>query len=284
MSKTSIIIHNYNRATVLQKCLASVEQQRFRPLEVVILDAGSNDKSHEVITGSSRRMLQTGIEVKSIQCPPLGVAASRNLGASEASGDYLCFLDNDARFDSSDSIGQMMELFRSNQNLGVISFRVLNGDTDEIDPFAWVFRRSPKDWATRPFKTFTFAGCGFCVKSDAFSDAGMFWDHLKYSREEEDLALALLDRGWELRYSPEIVVRHYFDPRGAVAAYRTPAGRVAERDYGSLAAVPVAYCDPRHYRAYWYDVLESRVSGKERLLPSFSARFPRRQRNSVKTG
>jgi GT2 family glycosyltransferase len=214
MIKASIIIHNYNRASVLQKCLISVEQQGFRPLEIVILDAGSKDNSHEVIACSIKKMLQEGIEVKFIPCQPLGVAASRNLGARNASGHIMCFLDNDARFISSESVEQMVRLFQSHPDLGVISFRILNGDTDEIDPYAWVFRRSHKDWSTRSFNTFTFAGCGFCVASAAFSDAGGFWDHLKYSREEEDLALALLDSGWELRYSPEIVVRHYFDPRG----------------------------------------------------------------------
>ena len=214
MNKISIILHNHNRASILRKCLASVERQSFRPLEVVILDAGSSDGSLEVIASSSRNMAQAGIEVKCVACPPLGVAASRNLGARNASGDLHCFLDNDALFVSPESAGLMADLFGSNPALAVVSFRILKGDTSEIDRFAWVFRRPPGIWSGRPFRTFTFAGCGFCVRASAFSAVGGFWEHLKYSREEEDLSLALLDKGWELRYAPEIVVRHYFDARG----------------------------------------------------------------------
>ena len=214
MSKLSIILHNHNRASVLRKCLASVERQSFRPLEVVILDAGSSDGSIGVIASSSRNMVQAGIEVKCVSCPPLGVAASRNLGARNASGELLCFLDNDALFVSSESAGWMADLFRSKSELALVSFRILKGDTSEIDGFAWVFRRPLWVWSGRPFRTFTFAGCGFCVRASAFSAVGGFWEHLKYSREEEDLGLALLDKGWQLRYAPEIVVRHYFDARG----------------------------------------------------------------------
>ena len=43
---------------------------------------------------------------------------------------------------------------------------------------------------------------------------GGFWDHLQYSREKEDLGLALIDQGWELAYAPDATIRHYSDSRG----------------------------------------------------------------------
>lgn len=212
--KVSILIHNLNRASILERCLASVTVQTHRPLEVIILDANSTDESPEIIRNAAKTMEETGIEVKSMSCPPMGVAASRNYGTRQASGDILCAIDNDASFVSDEGMARVVDLFRTNPCLAVVSFRVLKGDMGETDPYAWVFRRSEKGWASRQFKTFTFTGGGFCVRADAFRKVGGFWDHLRYSREEEDLGLALLDAGFELIYAPQIAVRHHFDPRG----------------------------------------------------------------------
>jgi GT2 family glycosyltransferase len=212
--KVSVLIHNFNRASILRYCLNSVAEQAYRPLEVIILDAGSTDESLSVISCCSHIMTERGIEVKMLNCPLLGVAASRNLAAQHASGELLCVIDNDATIASSASIERVVELFQSEPTLAVVTARIVTGDSDDIDPSTWVYRRSLKKWSEKQFKTFTFTGGGFCVRTEAFWSVGGFWDHLKFSREEEELALALVDKGWELFYVPEIVIRHYADPRG----------------------------------------------------------------------
>lgn len=212
--KVSILIHNLNRASILERCLSSAENLDYRPLEVIILDAGSTDNSADIINSSIDRMYQLGISAHKISCKPMGVPASRNFAARHASGKVLCFIDNDASFTSSNSISCIVKHFRGNNKLAVVSFRILNGDTAELDPFAWVFRRPEKIWSFKQFKTFTFTGGGFCILSDAFSSAGGFWEQLQYSREEEELALALIDKGYEIMYSPDIIIRHYPDNRG----------------------------------------------------------------------
>jgi GT2 family glycosyltransferase len=212
--KISILIHNLNRASALERCLSSVAKQSYRPLEVIILDAGSNDSSKDVIGRAIKIMRQAKIEVRTLDCPPMGVPESRNFAARKASGSLLCAIDNDACFIESNSLGQIVELFRLQPRLGIVSFRVLKGDTSEMDSYAWVFRRPMRVWFNRQFRTFTFAGTGFCVRANAFKEVGGFWEQLKYSREEEELSLRFLDKGYELLYSPDIVIRHYFDPQG----------------------------------------------------------------------
>ncbi len=217
--KVSVLIHNLNRASVLEKCLHSVAGQTYRPLEVVLLDAGSTDGSMALIEQAAREMQSKGIEVQVVPCEPMGVPASRNFAARKATGDLLCGIDNDATFVDSECIKKAVKHFNAggNGHLALVSFRVLSGDTDEIDPFSWVFRRPIEDWSKRSFDTFTFAGTGFCVRKDAYWAVEGFWEHLKYSREEEEMALGLIDRGWGLMYTPDIAIRHYFDPRGRMS-------------------------------------------------------------------
>ena len=215
--KVSILIHNINRADILERCLSSVAAQTYRPLEVVILDAGSTDSSPEVIARAAVVMRLVGMEVRIVSCPLMGVSASRNLAALQASGNLWCFLDNDATLVSPQSIEPLIALFQANPRLGVVAFRILQGDFNEIDPLAWVFRRSPEKWADKMFRTFIFAGAGCCIRADIFQALNGFWEQLRYSREEEDLSLALVDHGWEIIYTPAITIRHYADQRGRVS-------------------------------------------------------------------
>lgn len=217
--KVSLLIHNFNRASVLDKCLRSLADQTYRPMEVVLLDAGSTDGSLALIEQAAREMRSKGMEVRIVPCEPMGVPASRNLAARHATGDLLCAIDNDAAFVDPDCVKRAAGFFDAGVNgrLALVSFRVLSGDSGDIDPFSWVFRRSPEIWSTRTFETFTFAGTGFCVRKDAYWEVEGFWEHLKYSREEEEMALGLVDRGWRLIYSPDVTIRHYFDPRGRMS-------------------------------------------------------------------
>ena len=93
--------------------------------------------------------------------------------------------------------------------MAVASFRVLDHDSDDIDVLSWVYRRPHGDWSGKPFQTFTFTGGACCIRASAFREAGGFWEPLLYSREEEELALGLLERSWDLCYWPAVTIRHY---------------------------------------------------------------------------
>ena len=224
--KISVLIHNLNRASAVERCLSSVAKQAYRPLEAVILEAGSTDNSPTVIQQACQGMGRAGIEAKVLLCPQMGVAASRNLAARHASGDLLCFIDNDAAFTSPDGLCQAVNLLNGSRCLALVSFRVLNADTEDIDPLAWVFRRPLATWSGKEFKTFTFAGGACCIRANAFREAGGFWEHLRYGREEEELGLALIDKGWELVYSPAVAIRHYPEAKGRMS--------IAERRFMAL--------------------------------------------------
>lgn len=215
--KISVLIHNLNRARALRRCLSSVAMQAYRPLEVVLSEAGSTDDSVTVIRQFCQEMYHVGIETKVVPCPRMGVAASRNFAGRHATGGLICFLDNDAAFTSSNCLTQAANYFAGGGRLALVSFRVLRENTNQIDPMSWVFRRSNLVWSHREFKTFTFTGGAFCARADAFWEVGGFWDHLKYGREEEDLGLALVDKGYELLYTPAVTVRHFPEATGRMS-------------------------------------------------------------------
>jgi N-acetylglucosaminyl-diphospho-decaprenol L-rhamnosyltransferase len=213
----SILVHNHNRASALDRCLASVAAQRLRPLELVLLDAGSTDGSRSVIDEAKETLRSAGIRASIGDCARLGVAESRNLLARKATGSLLFFLDNDATVEGDDGLELISRRFEAEPGLGLVACRALRRESDEVDPGAWVFRRPPSEWQGRRFSTFTFTGGCFLVRREAFLAAGGFWEVLAYAREEEDLALAMLDRGWTIGYDPVVTIRHYPEEAGRMS-------------------------------------------------------------------
>lgn len=90
----SIIIPTYNRCRELRLALESIEKQTLHCMmyEVIIVDNHSEDGTFDVIRASN-------VFAKILQVNNHGnIAYSRNLGAKNARGRYLVFLDSDDRF------------------------------------------------------------------------------------------------------------------------------------------------------------------------------------------
>ncbi len=87
----SVIIPVYNEENYIGKCLGSLFKQTFSNFEVIVIDDGSTDRTHEIVRKFKRVNLING-EHK-------GPGFSRNLGAKQARGEILVFVDADMIFD-----------------------------------------------------------------------------------------------------------------------------------------------------------------------------------------
>ena len=88
MSKVSVIIPTYNRACFLEDAVNSVLSQKYRDLELIVVDDGSTDHTQRVLSSYSNCLTYLFQEHR-------GVSAARNRGIAHARGDYLAFLDSD---------------------------------------------------------------------------------------------------------------------------------------------------------------------------------------------
>lgn len=89
----SIITPVFNRANIIQRTINSVIGQTFTNWEHILVDDGSTDNVEEVIKkncGDESRI----IYIKRIR-EPKSASTCRNIGAENAKGDYLIFLDSD---------------------------------------------------------------------------------------------------------------------------------------------------------------------------------------------
>lgn len=84
----SVIVPTHNRAQLLARALQSVVTQATPPMEVIVVDDGSNDGTEEVVCTRFP-------EVQYIRQNNQGVSNTRNRGIEAARGDWLAFLDSD---------------------------------------------------------------------------------------------------------------------------------------------------------------------------------------------
>lgn len=84
----SCVIAVYNGERFIAAAVDSVLAQTYRPIEVIVADDGSTDRTAEIVAGY-------GDEVRLVTQETAGPPATRNLGLAAASGEYVAFLDGD---------------------------------------------------------------------------------------------------------------------------------------------------------------------------------------------
>ncbi len=86
----SVVIPTYNHAKLLKKALDSVMAQTFKEWEAIVVNNFSTDNTIEVVNAFADP------RIKILNFSNNGViAASRNHGFKEATGDFIAFLDSD---------------------------------------------------------------------------------------------------------------------------------------------------------------------------------------------
>lgn len=102
-SPVSVVIPAYQAEKYLPAALESVLAQTEPPLEVIVVDDGSTDRTAEVVRGFGPR------GVKLLSQPHCGAAAARNRGVDAATGEWLAFLDADDLWPA-DRLARQLEL------------------------------------------------------------------------------------------------------------------------------------------------------------------------------
>lgn len=87
----SVIVPVFNVEPYLRQCIDSILNQTYSDLEVLLIDDGSPDRCGEICDEYAKRDQR----VRVFHTENGGLSAARNLGLSEARGDYIGFVDSD---------------------------------------------------------------------------------------------------------------------------------------------------------------------------------------------
>ena len=86
----TVIVPTYNSAKTIERCLASIEQQTYPNIEVVLIDGGSTDDTASIAARFNAR-----VHI----CPGMGRTAATNHGIKHSRGRYVYRVDSDVVLD-----------------------------------------------------------------------------------------------------------------------------------------------------------------------------------------
>lgn len=91
MKLVSIIVPIYNTEQFVERCIESLENQSYKPLQIILVDDGSTDKSWEIC----KKYEDAYDNVEVYHQKNAGVSSARNEGLKHIKGEYLFFVDSD---------------------------------------------------------------------------------------------------------------------------------------------------------------------------------------------
>lgn len=121
--RLSVLICTRNRAALLDRTLDAIAAQTRSADEIVVLDNGSTDTTAEVLDRWSARL-----PLRRAYLAAPSIPAARNAAARAATGDVLCYTDDDA-LPAPGWLAALEAAFQRDPRIGIVG-----GDTHNVDP------------------------------------------------------------------------------------------------------------------------------------------------------
>ena len=219
-SKVSLITVNYNQVEYTMRLIKSIFSQDYKNLEVIVVDNASKENPENLIRTTFPEVLFIRSEEN------LGFAGGNNLGLGRSSGDFLFFINNDARI-TDGTIQKMVSLFKDTPRLGIVSPLIcfdpeFNHGSEEIIQFAGATRVHPITARNRtigrmevnrgqfnfPYPSVYIHGAAMMISREVLDSVGpMHEDYFLYY-EELDWCERIKKAGFEIYIEPRAKVYH----------------------------------------------------------------------------
>jgi N-acetylglucosaminyl-diphospho-decaprenol L-rhamnosyltransferase len=182
--------------------------------ETIVVDNGSSREIRDLVAGRFDHVKLIVPERN------LGIAA-RNLATREATGEFILSLDDDS-YPLPGAVEAMRDALQRNPAAGVVAGLMNEQDRygralpdDEVGAWDWWLRCGQKgDPPAEGFESNSFAEGAAMFRREAFLEVGAWFEPFFHLISELDLAIRLIDAGWEIRYLPGARFEHMKGAKG----------------------------------------------------------------------
>jgi GT2 family glycosyltransferase len=217
----SVVICTYNGSATLSECLAGVLALRYPDYEVIVICDGCTDDSARIAAADPRvRVIETSQE---------GLAAARNRGMQESTGEIVAYLDDDASPDE-DWLTYIAAPFRSGAYAAVGGPNILPAGSGSIPECVANAPGGPTHVLVSDREAEHIPGCNMAIRKAALEEIGGFDPQFRAAGDDVDVCWRLRDAGHRIAFSPGAVVHHH--RRSTVRAYLRQ-----QRGYGKAEAL-----------------------------------------------
>ena len=135
MIRFTVVTITYNAEAVLQRTLDSVFAQTYKGVEHLIIDGASKDRTLALVEAYKQKSDESETEHKVIiqSEPDHGIYDAMNKGLTQASGDYIVFMNAGDCFPQADTLEQVVHRCKLTEMPTAELPGVLYGNTDVVD-------------------------------------------------------------------------------------------------------------------------------------------------------
>jgi len=210
----SVVLVNFRGADDTVECVRGLLELDWprENLEIIVVENGSGDDSLQKLQDITNDVTLVESDDN------LGFTGGCNLGVSRASGEFIAFLNNDAKPDRG-WISEAIRTFSTGTNIGAVASKVLDWDGDRVDyidasitwygmgykPHAGETDRGAWD----DEKDVLFGtGAAMFIRASVFEELGGFDDNFFMFYDDVDLGWRLNLLGYRFRFQPKSLAFH----------------------------------------------------------------------------
>jgi glycosyltransferase involved in cell wall biosynthesis len=187
MTTTSVVISTKNGEHFIARALTSVYLQSNPPLETIVVDTQSIDKTIQVV----HVMAQKYPSIRIIAEKPMGPGEGRHIAISQAKGDYIAIIDDDDYWLSKDKLKIQSEYLDLNPNVSVVGSDIIKKVTLD-EKLLSIYKTPNTDQNIRRsiLRTNPFVNSSVMFRKSKYMEVGGFKS--MYLAEDYDLWLRML--------------------------------------------------------------------------------------------
>jgi GT2 family glycosyltransferase len=196
----SVIIPVHNGGDHFNRCLLSVKALRTPPAEVIVVADGDSDGSWKLAEEFDMQVLKRPVQG--------GPARARNLGAHNAKGNILFFIDADVTVPD-DAIEQVVDSFQNDPDLDALigSYDDEPFESNLLSQYKNLLHHYVHQTSNKEASTF-WGACG-AIRRDVFMKIGGFdKGYRSPSIEDINLGYRLKKAGYKIHLLKHIQVKH----------------------------------------------------------------------------
>lgn len=210
----SVVVINFNGEKIIKKCIDNILSQSYSPIEIIIIDNCSFDRSREIL-----KFYEGADNIKIINLSKnIGCPGARNIGINYCSGKYIAFIDNDGFADKnwlmfgiekiqiSSKIGAVapLVLFEKNKNM-------INGIGGFIDASGrgmdYFYKEIIREGLQYPKYVLYPMGCGMIIKRDILNN--IKFDEILFNYyDDTDVGIKIWCLNFKVATQPKSIVYH----------------------------------------------------------------------------
>ena len=106
--KVTVVTVCYNAEATIEKTMKSIMEQQYRPIEYILVDGASEDRTKEIISEYKKLFEEKGIELKFISESDTGIYNAMNKGTDLATGEWIAFMNSGDMYHSKTSLEELL--------------------------------------------------------------------------------------------------------------------------------------------------------------------------------